>query len=94
MTLEEYYLRMKAFRLQRLDREYDLHRQAYLNLVVKSTKERGKKTIPVYPTFQSFFDMERHEREILGENQLHKKDEHNEMKKLILKANTKGGIDE
>lgn len=91
MLLEEYHLRMKAHALARLDRERDLHMQAYLNLAVQSTKERGKKTYPSYPTFASFFDYERHERMLLGESQPMKVDRHKEIKHLILLANKGGG---
>lgn len=94
MTLEEYQWRMKAYSLQRLDQEYFIHKQAYLNHVVQATKERGRKTVPVYPTFDSFFDHKAHERAILGQDEPKKEDKHSKMKHLVLLANMKGGQDE
>jgi hypothetical protein len=49
---------MKAYRLKRIDKEYDMHLQAWLNNQVKATKEVGKKYVPVYDNFKSFFDYE------------------------------------
>lgn len=88
--LSEYHLRMKAYSLQRLDRERDMHMQAYLNMVVQATKERGKKSVPIYPTFRHFFDYEKQEQLILGTS-TKKNDKYKDIKKLVLMANKKGG---
>lgn len=55
-TLYEYQMRMRAHRLTRIDKEYDMHMQAWLNHLVTATKEQGKKHVPVYKDFKSFFD--------------------------------------
>lgn len=57
MTLYEYSMRMSAYWLSRVDREYEIHLQAWANWNVKATKRQGKnKRVAVFKTFQSFFD--------------------------------------
>lgn len=84
---------MKAHGLKRLDKERELHLQAYLNLAVQATKERGKRSYPAYPTFRSFYDHEGHERDFLGLSPKvdEKTKQTNRMKHLVLLANTEGG---
>lgn len=50
---------MRAYSFSRLDKLYDMHLQAWLNRAVKATKVSGKKEIPVYKEFKSFFDYEK-----------------------------------
>lgn len=90
MLLSEYHLLMKAYSLKRLDKERELHMQAFLNMAVQSTKEKGKKSVPVYPKFKDFFDYESMEKEMLGVKEV-KQDKNAKLKELILKANKKGG---
>ena len=52
-------MRMKAVRLARIDKEYDMHMQAWLNHQVTGTKEQGKKHVPIFKDFKSFFDYEK-----------------------------------
>lgn len=59
MTLREYQLRLKAYRLKQVDKEYESHLSAWLNHVVGSTKKKGNGYVNVYPTFKSFFDYEK-----------------------------------
>ncbi len=60
MTLYEYELRMKAHRLMEVDEEYKLHRLAWANYNVQATERKGKdKIVPVYKTFQQFYDYEK-----------------------------------
>jgi len=66
LTLQEYLLRMKAYRLQQVDKEYDMHLQAWHNHRVTWTKEQGNKQVPVYRTFKEFFDYEKRLKEVLG----------------------------
>lgn len=66
MTLYEYDIRMKAFRLQQIDREFDIHLQAWTNWNVQATKKQGKgKCVPVYKTFKQFFDYEQRVEDVL-----------------------------
>ena len=58
LTFPEYNLMMKAVELRRVDEEYRIHWQAYLNQAVKSTK--GKKDPkPIYKRFEKFFDYDK-----------------------------------
>lgn len=56
MTLQEYRLRILAFKLREVDERKKMHEQAYLNQVVQSTDKRGK---PKFKTFDEFFDYEK-----------------------------------
>lgn len=64
LTLREYTLRMKAYQLQRVDREYEMHLQAWLNHAVTATKEQGKKQVPYYKKFKEFYDYEKRLKEV------------------------------
>lgn len=88
MTLKEYEWQMKAYGLKQLDKEEVIHKQAFLNHVVQATKERGKNQVPVYPTFESFFNKKLLERELTEQEE---EDDHDKMKQLVLIANSKGG---
>ncbi len=67
MTLYEYDMRMTAYRLKQADREYEIHLQAWLNWNVQARKKKGKhKCVPVFKTFQQFFDYKKCVREALG----------------------------
>ena len=59
MTPYEYGIRMKAYQRSQLEREYEMHLQAYLNFKATATKKSGKETRPVYRTFREFFDYEK-----------------------------------
>lgn len=88
MTISEYELRLKAYRLKRLDEQESIYQQAWANWQVQSTKEQGKKQVPVYSTFKKFFDKEKFENDILGidsPNNTFKKD--NKLIDLMKKAN-------
>lgn len=66
MTISEYELRLKVYRLKKLDEQEVLHQQAWANWQIQATKAQGKKEVPVYRKFQDFFDKEKFENEILG----------------------------
>lgn len=66
MTLYEFEMRMIASDLRRVDREYEIHLQAWANWNVQATKKSGKrKRVPVFRTFKQFFDYEEAEQGIL-----------------------------
>ena len=51
---------MKAEELKQVDLDYQAHRQAYLNFIVKAERKAGKgKTKPVYTTFKKFYNYKR-----------------------------------
>ncbi|MBU5267916.1 hypothetical protein KQI21_14130 [Virgibacillus proomii] len=64
LTLREYALRVRAFQLQQIDKEYRMYKQAWLNHQVTLTKEQGKKQVPIYRRFKDFFDYEKHLKEV------------------------------
>lgn len=70
MTLYEYDMRMTAYRLKQADREYEIHLQAWLNWNVQAMKKKGRhKRVPVFKTFQQFFDYKKCIKDVLeGEN--------------------------
>ena len=69
MTLYEYNMRMKAFRLQQVDRDYDIHLLAWESWNVQAMKKHGKnRKVPVFRTFRQFFDYESRLKDAAGEN--------------------------
>lgn len=58
LSLYEYSMRMKAYQLQKIDQEHDMHLQAWLNHQVTATKEQGKKIVSVFHGFKDFYDYE------------------------------------
>ncbi|WP_314063114.1 hypothetical protein [uncultured Vagococcus sp.] len=66
MTPYEFELRVTAFKLRKLDQEYDFHLQAWLGQQVQATKKLGKKEVPYFKDFNAFFNYQKREQEILG----------------------------
>lgn len=66
MTFWEYQLRMKAFHLRMVDKEYLIHLQAWVNRGVKAEKKSGRKRVPIYHKFEKFFDYEGRIKQVLG----------------------------
>ncbi len=88
MTITEYELRLKAYRLKRLDEQEMVHLQAWTNWQVQATKQQGKKKVSVYPSFKKFFDKEKLENNILGiQTQESKLKQDNRLMSLMRKAN-------
>ena len=50
---------MEALRLRNVDEDFKAHRQAWLNREVQAEKQIGKKSKPVFGTFDQFFDYEK-----------------------------------
>ena len=57
-NLYEFNIYSKAYRLEKEDKLEMLHRQAWLNQQVQSTKGKGKHVRPVYQSFVDFYDEE------------------------------------
>lgn len=55
---------MRAHQLQQIDKEQEMHMQAWLNHVVTSTKEQGKKQVPVFKKFSDFYNYEKRIKEV------------------------------
>ena len=85
ITLRQYLLMAKAIRLRHADKMQDIHVQAWLNLRAKDMKQQGKKIMPVYRTFDEFF---KPAEELNSLEQRRKEQERNQLKALILQANT------
>lgn len=64
MSFFEYNLRLKAWALQKLDKEYFVAKQAWLNREIDAKNRKGTRF--VYTTFSKFFDYKNRENEILG----------------------------
>ena len=77
----------KAIRMQMLDKERDIHAQAWLNQQAKATKQRGKKTVPYFRSFDEFFS---YPEEDSPEKQ-QKAQEQDALKAMVLRANTSNG---
>ncbi|WP_206855014.1 hypothetical protein [Candidatus Enterococcus mangumiae] len=69
MTIAEYETRIIAYRLKRLDEQELIHYQAWANRQVKATKKRGKYEVPLFDTFEKFFNKEKLENKILGKDE-------------------------
>lgn len=88
LSLQEYSLRMKAFRLSQVDKHYEMHLQAWLNHGVTATKEQGKKQVPVYKTFKEFFDYEKQLKEVEGQKATRLSSKQRRMAHVAAKLNT------
>lgn len=55
----EYRLLTEAYRLKTIDREYEMHWQAWLSWNVQATKKKGKGRTSVFRTFKQFFNYEK-----------------------------------
>ena len=58
LTPHQYRLMVRALRLMQVDEDYKSHWIAYNAFRASATKKQGKKEVPVYKTFRSFFDYE------------------------------------
>lgn len=73
MTPHQYRLMTKALRLRQVDEDFKSHWLAYTTFMAQATKKQGKKEVPVYKTFRSFFNYEEElkkaEKELNGPNE-------------------------
>lgn len=66
----EYDMRMLAYRLREVDRDYVLHYLAWINRDIKAMKSQGKKKrVPVFKKFKQFFDYEKQVSKVFGTNE-------------------------
>lgn len=66
ITPYEYRLLMKSKELEIVDKHYELHLQAYLNMAASARKQVGKKIKPVYMNFNKFFDYQKELDRVMG----------------------------
>lgn len=88
MTLKEYQLRMKAFQLKQLDKEFEIHQLAWQ---MNQAGAQGKNGKPYYKRFKDFFDYEEQERKILGTREQDSVLKNTDFSNLLKKSNKKGG---
>ena len=61
---------MKAHNLHMVDKTLELHQAAWLNVMAGAMKQQGKnKQVPVYKTFQSFYDYDAEIAKVRGEEE-------------------------
>jgi hypothetical protein len=86
ITLAQYYMIMRAIQLKQIDEQRNIHLQAWLNVQAKATKEKGKKIVPHFKTFNDFFkDPEVEKKEKM--KKASKDKENKKKKKMILRTN-------
>ena len=90
LTLKEYGWLIEAKELRDIDRERDMHWQAYLNFMASAKKESGNKLVPVHKTFKHFFDYKKELKRAEERNNPKKKDKRFEGIAQIIKRQ-KGG---
>lgn len=66
ITPYEYRLLMKSKELQIVDKQYEIHLQAYLNMSAQARRRVGKKMKPVYTKFDKFFDYQKQLERVMG----------------------------
>lgn len=66
ITPYEYRLLMKSKELRIVDKQYELHLQAYLNMAAQARRRVGKKIKPVYTKFDKFFDYQKQLDRVMG----------------------------
>ncbi len=66
MTLYEYRIRKRAWKMQQLEHERNIYLQAYINRVAKAVDKSGKKYI--FPEFYDLYDEDKRKREVLGKS--------------------------
>lgn len=74
LTIPEYELQIKAYQLRSLDQQYNIHLQAWVNVMAGQTR-KGK---PLYRTFDKFFNYQKAEEKILGKDHSLAKDQDKE----------------
>ncbi|MEN2467940.1 hypothetical protein [Ornithinibacillus sp. JPR2-1] len=81
---------MKAFNLARVDKDYDMHKQAWINHQVTLTKEQGKKQVPIYKRFEDFFDYAKRLKEVDQDDKNAITPQMRRMAKIAAKVNSGG----
>lgn len=62
MTLQEFQIRKKAYLLQKIEREEDIHLQAWANRAIEATRKDGKYQ---FRKFKDFYDKDKRLRSVL-----------------------------
>ena len=92
LTLYEYEARMYAYRLKQIDKQQDMHLQAWLNHQVTATKESGKKIVPVFKKFEDFFNYEKQIEEVKNDMKATNiKPQQKRLANIAAEVNARGG---
>lgn len=62
--MSDYVLQMKGHNRREVEKEHDMHLQAWLNARVKDTDKQGKL---IYKKFIDFYDYEKRRHEVFGD---------------------------
>lgn len=65
MTIPEYELRLKAFKLKQVDTSHEIHQLAWAIAMAQGRKKNGR---PVYRKFSQFFNFKKAESAARGES--------------------------
>lgn len=87
LTLKEYFLLMRAYRLRKVDQEYDMHLNAWLHRAAGATKMIGQKEVSAYKKFKDFFDYEARLKEVEGPKKKKISNQNKRLAHLAAKAN-------
>lgn len=68
LTIAEYEMLCEAEQYKQVDKQKDIALNAWLTFVASAKKKKGKNLVPVYPTFESFFDYAKEIRRLKGES--------------------------
>lgn len=83
--------------MQQIDKEYDMHLQAWLNHHVTATKEQGSgknaKQVPVYKKFDDFFDYKKRLKDVEGTKSSRVTPHMKRMAKVAYLVNSGKGVD-
>lgn len=84
-------MKMKAYRLAQVDKDFEMHKQAWLNHLVTATEEKGKKQVPKFKHFKDFYDYEKALKETEQEEKEPLSPLQKRLAKIALEVNKKGG---
>lgn len=68
MTPYEYSIRITAYQLSELDKEYHIYLQAWQNRQIQANKKVGSKEKAYFESFDQFFDYKKKENAIIGKS--------------------------
>lgn len=89
--MQEYQLKVKVRPYKRLEKERDMHLQAYLNNAATATVKKQGKIVSAYPSFNDFFNYDKRLKEIEGETKKKEERSLTNLERIVLKANSQKG---
>lgn len=86
MTIREYEIRGKAFQLERLDRERESHKQAWLSRIVSGTNKKGEY---IFESFNDFFKEKKVKQELGIEKKPKGNKDYKRLAEIALQVNSR-----